>query len=154
MMSDLYRKATTLPDCTMNKLAEAQAAEAIAAFAELGLDERPTLVVDTDVMLFPWQGSHVQATLISALRQRGLIATPTHIAITVLNTTVEQVNAALTTIANGDLPAPEDMARSVKRPVIDKFDDRLGPFLQRRNYASARFDLAGARAAAKTLVTP
>lgn len=153
-MSDLYRKATRLPDCAMNELAEAQAAEAIAAFTELGLDERPSLVVETDVLLFPWQGSRVQATLISALRQRGLIATPTHIAITVLNTTVDQVNAVLTTIANVGLPAPEDMARSVKRPVIDKFDDRLGPFLQRRNYASARFDIAGARAAAESLVTP
>lgn len=152
-MSDLYRKAVALPNCSMNELAQAQAADAIAAFAELGLDERPALLVETDVLLFPWQGSRVQATLISALRQRGLIATPTHMAITVLNTTMAQVNEALATIAAGDLPAPEDMARSVKRPVIDKFDDFLGPFLQRRNYASARFDIAGARAAAEMLVT-
>lgn len=151
-MNRLYRQTISAPHCTLNALALDQFSEARAAFAALGLAERSMLAVDRDVLLFPWQGARVQATLIAALRQLGLIAAPTHMAITVLNVDEDKIKVALRKIVEKGMGKPDDMARSIKRPVIDKFDDHLGPYLQRVNYASARFDVASAQAAASQLI--
>lgn len=127
--------------------------ESREAFAQLDLATNPVLAHDDDVLLFPWAGSRVQGTLIAALRQFGLSAAPANIAVVVIQAKPDVVREALRKIGAGaGMPSVEDLARSIKVLRLDKHDRRLGPYLQRRNYASARFDIDGVVRTAKAMV--
>lgn len=148
-MRQLLNGQRTLPEIEMNKTAQTLWQEAQTAYAHFKLDEKPCLEWDKDVLFMPWTGPRAQATLIAGLRHLGLNAGPAHIGIVAIDQKVEQVREALQKLASWQgLPQPEDLVRGLKSPRFEKFDSELGPFLQRRNYASARLDVVAAKAVA------
>lgn len=148
-MRQLYTGERALPGAHLGAMAEQLWSEAREAYQALDLDQEPCQAWDEDVVLFPWAGPRQQAALIAALRHLGLNAGPAHVAVVALNATADQVRQALARIAEWDgLPRPDDLARGLKSTRFEKFDGELGPYLQRLNYASARLDVEGAKAAA------
>ncbi|MNU46582.1 ATP-dependent RNA helicase DbpA [compost metagenome] len=152
-MRGLYAGEVPLPQVRLDPTAQRLVTESREAFAQLDLATNPVLAHDDDVLLFPWAGSRVQGTLIAALRQFGLSAAPANIAVVVIQAKPDVVREALRKIGAGaGMPSVEDLARSIKVLRLDKHDRRLGPYLQRRNYASARFDIDGVVRTAKAMV--
>ncbi|MFL7904489.1 DEAD/DEAH box helicase [Azospirillum argentinense] len=155
-MRALLNGRRALPDIQMEPTAQGLWQEAREAYAALELDTTPCLVWEDDVLVLPWTGPRAQATLIAALRHLGLNAGPAHIGIVAIDQSVEAVTRALERVATWqDLPRADDLVRSLRTPRFEKFDGELGPYLQRRNYASARLDIEAAkRAAARALKQP
>jgi ATP-dependent Lhr-like helicase len=148
-MRALLNGQRALPDIQLNVTARTLWQEAQDAYAAFGLDTEPCLAWEDDVLILPWTGPRAQATLIAALRHLGLNAGPAHIGIVAIGQTVEAVKAALTKVATWQgLPKSDDLVRGLRSPRFEKFDSELGPYLQRRNYAAARLDIAAAKAAA------
>ena len=126
--------------------------------AELGI----VTLSAKNFLLFPWQDRRGQESLIAALRYRGLSAAPAGIAVYVENTSELALRAELGAIAKAEaeevhghpsLPDGPEAARGVASVILDKHDELLSPYLQRWNYATARFDLKGVPAIAEALLT-
>lgn len=148
-MRQLLNGERALVDIQLDETAQALLREAQAAYLEFGLDAEPCLPLEDDVLILPWTGPRAQATLIASLRHLGLNAGPAHIGIIAIGQKVEAVKAALKKIATWQgLPQPEDLVRGLRSTRFEKFDGELGPYLQRRNYAAARLDVAAAKGAA------
>jgi len=138
-----------LAEIQLDETAQALLHEAQGAYSSFGLDVEPCLTWEDDVLILPWTGPRAQATLIASLRHLGLNAGPAHIGIIAIGQKVAAVKAALKKVATWqDLPQPEDLVRGLRSTRFEKFDGELGPYLQRRNYAAARLDVAAAKGAA------
>jgi ATP-dependent Lhr-like helicase len=154
-MRALLSGQRALPVVQLDPTAEALWQEARDAYMALDLDTAPCVAWEGDVLFLPWTGPRAQATLIAALRHLGLNAGPAHVGIVAIGQTVGGVQAALERIAAWqDLPKADDLVRGLRTPRFQKFDGELGPYLQRRNYASARFDTEAAKAAADRALKP
>jgi ATP-dependent helicase Lhr and Lhr-like helicase len=152
-MRDLFEGRCKLPDCDLGEQAHRLWNEARRSYKKLGLTDSQLLPFDDDVILFPWCGPRAQSTLVAALRHLGLAPAPAQVAIIVSECSVAAVRDALKAIAHWNgLPAVEELVRTVNNPRIDKHDSRLGPVLERRNYASARFDEQGTKRVASDLL--
>lgn len=151
-MRRMYLNPAAPERCEIDETAKRLIDEGAASFRELGLDKDALVQFEDELVIFPWAGARVQATLIAALRTIGYAAAPAHIAIIVPNCDLAKGRSALARIAKWrNLPDGPDLARGLKSTVIDKHDNLLGPALRRRNYAAARFDIGGAKAFAATV---
>lgn len=148
-MRQLLNGQRALPGIQLDPTAQTLWQEARAAYVHFGLDAEPCLTWEDDVLILPWTGPRAQATLIAGLRHLGLNAGPAHIGIVAIGQKVDSVKAALHKVATWQgLPQPEDLVRGLRSSRFEKFDSELGPYLQRRNYAAARLDVAASKAAA------
>ena len=87
--------------------------------------------------------SETSCTLLLALKQRGLQATISNVAIAIENCTPVELKERLLALRHLPLDELEELVRNDRTPFIDKFDYYFIPYHQRLNYASYYLTASG-----------
>ena len=127
--------------------------EARRTYRDLRLAERELFRDGKNTLLFTWMGDAVNSTLAFMLAQRGLECTNEGVALSI-STVVEESRllAQLSSIEEEPIPSSGDLGIAPEMAAIEKWDWALSKQTCVESYASARLDLAGARALAGQLV--
>lgn len=141
-MSATYRSAE-MP-LWLDRNARDLLAEGRAAFRRYRLDETTVVPGDSGVRLFPWTGDRILSTAAMALSGEGLAANVEGPAIRVDRAEAGEVAAVVAHLLAGPRPAPEELARAIKNPEIDKWDWVLDETLLTESAGSRLLDIEGA----------
>jgi ATP-dependent Lhr-like helicase len=145
-MRQIYQRADVPPYCDHG--AGELLAEARGSFTRNRLDESAFVPWGKDVVVFPWAGDRVLATLALALASRGFSVMPDGVALTVVGSEVVRVADAVRDIGEEPTADPAALARLAPGRVREKYDNLLGEELLALEYASSQLDPDGAKRAA------
>jgi ATP-dependent Lhr-like helicase len=126
--------------------------EARDNFRRWRLHLQPVMRSGDELLLYPWRGDRVNATLAILLRREDLDATYQGSAITITDADLPRLEKALHRIVDAPAPEATKLARHVENKAIDKYDDYLSDDLLAATYASRTLDVGGAIDAMRQLL--
>jgi len=128
--------------------------EARENFNRFDLAKTKILHQGSSTYMFCWMGDRVMDTLAAMLNAKGFKAKNDGIAITVSNTSPEDLQECLLELLKVGLPDAYKLARSVVNKATEKYDAFLTNELLSINYAASKFDGEGAFNALKIVSGP
>jgi ATP-dependent helicase Lhr and Lhr-like helicase len=141
---------TSEPIRFLDKAAQELLGEARDTYRRLGLEDCWIRQAGSQVQLLLWQGDRIQDTLLLMLHTSGLSGMNEGVCLTLSNTTVAKVSAALHEIvAAGPVDAVK-LAATVKNKARQKWDFLLPSELLDEGFAADSLDVDGALEAIKS----
>lgn len=144
-------KETSIPsflDATARSLLE----EARVNFLRYRLDRSSFVSWGRDTLLFPWTGDRIMGTLTLALVDRDLEVSQDGLALTITNTSEDELRAHLERLASEPSPDPSALATSAANKQEQKYDWTLGDDLLNDAFAARSLDSNGAWRCVRRLV--
>jgi ATP-dependent Lhr-like helicase len=139
----------------LDRTAVALLAEGRANFARFGLGNDPLLPHGEDLMVFPWRGDRICATLAVALTADGTTGSDVAqdgVCLTMTNTTREQATQRLGQLLDAGPPNPVALAAQVGTKVVEKYDEQLSDELLDEAFAARSLDVPRTWTALRRLV--
>lgn len=150
-MREVYRE-TDVPQF-LDRTAARLLTEGREEYQRLNLDHQGIVEKDGDLFLFPWCGSPAAATLMLALKERGLDTSVRGVMLEVHRQSVSIVEGVLRSLAASPPPDPVDLAANVGNLIREKYDPYLTHGLLSVGYASDRLRPEAVPKLAKMLLT-
>jgi ATP-dependent Lhr-like helicase len=129
----------------LDKAAQSLLDEARESYRRLDLDARQVIASGKEVRILTWRGDRVNDTLAIWLIKLGFSASNEGLSIGVFDTEIEKVIAALRQISEEPAPSETELAKAVKNPLVQKWDEFLPDSLLRKGYGRRRFNVEGAK---------